>query len=129
MKRIDPQPHWPETWRTSYAYDLQEIYGEITSPGYAYAYENRWNVTRQLVLSCLPRGSKILDVAAAQGNFTLRYDRVIAALPELRARFPDLAYAIAGDGDDRPRLEALAREQGVADIAHFLGRVPDDELV
>jgi len=56
------------------------------------------------------------------------HDRVIAALPELRARFPDLAYAIAGDGDDRPRLEALARERGVADIVHFLGRVPDDEL-
>ena len=57
------------------------------------------------------------------------HDRVIRALPALRTRFPDLAYAIAGDGDGRARLEALAREHGVADIVHFLGRVPDDELV
>jgi phosphatidylinositol alpha-1,6-mannosyltransferase len=57
------------------------------------------------------------------------HDRMIAALPALRARFPDLAYVVAGDGDDRPRLEALAREFGVADLVLFLGRVPEDELV
>ena len=56
-------------------------------------------------------------------------ERVITALPALRARFPDLAYAIVGDGADRPRLEALARDQGVAGLVHFLGRIPDDELV
>ncbi len=57
------------------------------------------------------------------------HDRVIRALPELRARFPDLAYVIAGDGDDRPRLEALARGQGVADIVRFVGQVAEAELV
>jgi phosphatidyl-myo-inositol dimannoside synthase len=57
------------------------------------------------------------------------HDRVIRALPELRARFPDLAYVIAGDGDDRPRLEALARGQGVADIVCFVGQVAEAELV
>jgi phosphatidyl-myo-inositol dimannoside synthase len=57
------------------------------------------------------------------------HDRVIAALPALRARFPDLAYVVAGDGDDRQRLEALAREHGVADLVRFIGWVPDAELV
>jgi phosphatidyl-myo-inositol dimannoside synthase len=57
------------------------------------------------------------------------HDRVIRALPELRARFPDLAYVIAGDGDDRQRLEALACERGVADITRFVGHVPEAELV
>jgi phosphatidyl-myo-inositol dimannoside synthase len=57
------------------------------------------------------------------------HDRVLAALPALRARFPELAYVIAGDGDDRARLEALARELGVAAIVRFVGRVPNAELV
>jgi phosphatidylinositol alpha-1,6-mannosyltransferase len=57
------------------------------------------------------------------------HDRVIAVLPAPRARFPNLAYVVAGDGDDRPRLEALAREFSVADLVRFLGHVPDRELV
>lgn len=56
------------------------------------------------------------------------HDRVIAAMPELRRRHPTLLYAIAGDGDDRPRLEALAQEAGVAGCVRFLGRVPASEL-
>ncbi len=57
------------------------------------------------------------------------HDRVIHALPALRARFPDLVYVIAGDGDDRPRLEALAHTHGVADITRFIGQVAVAELV
>ncbi|MHB8419806.1 MAG: glycosyltransferase [Myxococcales bacterium] len=37
-------------------------------------------------------------------------------------------YWVAGDGSDRPRLEALARERGVPDLVDFLGRIPDEEL-
>ena len=57
------------------------------------------------------------------------HDRVIAALRGLRQRFPDLTYVVVGDGDDRARLEALARELGAADIMRFLGWVSDAELV
>jgi phosphatidylinositol alpha-1,6-mannosyltransferase len=57
------------------------------------------------------------------------HDRMITVFAGLRARFPDLGYIIAGDGDDRPRLEALAREHDVADNVHFVGRIPEDELV
>ncbi|MCZ7544628.1 MAG: glycosyltransferase family 4 protein [Anaerolineae bacterium] len=39
-----------------------------------------------------------------------------------------VAYWIAGDGDDRPRLERAAQRHGVADKVRFLGRVPDDQL-
>ena len=35
---------------------------------------------------------------------------------------------IAGDGPDRERLEALARERGLNGRAEFAGRVDDDEL-
>jgi phosphatidylinositol alpha-1,6-mannosyltransferase len=56
------------------------------------------------------------------------HDRVLRCLPGLLARYPDLIYAIAGDGDDRGRLESLARELGVAARVRFLGYVPDADL-
>lgn len=52
-------------------------------------------------------------------------DRVIAALPQLAPRHPGLAFAIAGDGEDRARLEALVAELRVGPHVHFLGRVDD----
>jgi 2-polyprenyl-3-methyl-5-hydroxy-6-metoxy-1,4-benzoquinol methylase len=71
MKRVSPTPEWPESWKTSYAYDLLEIYNEKTSLGYAYSYEKRFNTTLGLIESALPSGSSIIDIAAAQGNFSL----------------------------------------------------------
>jgi phosphatidylinositol alpha-1,6-mannosyltransferase len=56
------------------------------------------------------------------------HDRLIAALPGILARVPDVAYLIVGGGDDRPRLERMARESGVADRVTFAGHVPDEEL-
>ena len=38
------------------------------------------------------------------------HDRVIRILPRVLAQHPDTIYLIVGDGDDRPRLEALAAE-------------------
>lgn len=71
MKRVHIEESWPETWKYSYPYDLQEIYGEIHHYGYAYAYQNRRKHTLRLVEDVLPKGATILDVAAAAGNFTL----------------------------------------------------------
>lgn len=56
------------------------------------------------------------------------HDRVIAALPALLAQEPGLSYVVAGDGDDRQRLEALARETGVSGSVRFLGYVPAPDL-
>lgn len=40
------------------------------------------------------------------------------------------AHAIlVGDGDERPRLEALAQELGVADRVHFPGTLDDTEMI
>lgn len=57
------------------------------------------------------------------------HDTVIAALAQLAPRLPDLDYVIVGDGDDRGRLEQLARQLGVAGRVHFAGRVSDSELI
>jgi glycosyltransferase involved in cell wall biosynthesis len=40
-----------------------------------------------------------------------------------------LRVVIAGEGESRPSLEALAREIGVADRVQFLGRVSDDRIL
>jgi len=71
VKRVTPDDTWLESWRYSYPYDLEEVYGQVSCHGYAYAYENRRDRTLALVEEVVPRGSRILDVAAAQGNFSL----------------------------------------------------------
>ncbi len=56
-------------------------------------------------------------------------DRVIEALPRLRAALPDLVYLLVGEGPYRASLEALAASMGVADAVVFAGAVPPEELV
>jgi len=55
-------------------------------------------------------------------------DRVIWTLPRVLSEHPGAVYLIVGDGDDRPRLEALATETGVAENVRFAGLVPPEEL-
>lgn len=55
-------------------------------------------------------------------------DQVIRALPALAAHHPGIVHLVAGPGDDRPRLEALAAGLGVADRVRFLGPVADDGM-
>jgi glycosyltransferase involved in cell wall biosynthesis len=55
------------------------------------------------------------------------FDEIIELLPRLRKTRPDLVYLAAGDGNDRPRLEAKAREVGVGDMVVFTGAVPEAE--
>ena len=71
MRRPAIQAAWPESWQTSFSYDLQEVFGEVSHVGYAYAYQNRRDETIALVKDALPAGSLILDIAAAQGNFSI----------------------------------------------------------
>jgi phosphatidyl-myo-inositol dimannoside synthase len=56
------------------------------------------------------------------------HDVVLQALPRVLAQVPDLTYLIVGDGDDRPRLEGMARQLGVRDRVVFAGEVSDEEL-
>ncbi len=51
------------------------------------------------------------------------FDRVIELMPRLRRTLPDLVYIAAGDA----RLEAKARERGIADAVVFTGGVREAE--
>ena len=53
------------------------------------------------------------------------FDEVIASLPALVRQRPDLVYLAAGDGPDRPRLQALAQALGVANHVVFPGRIAE----
>jgi phosphatidylinositol alpha-1,6-mannosyltransferase len=55
-------------------------------------------------------------------------DVTIRALRLLVEEFPDLHYAIVGEGSYQPSLETLAREQGLADRVRFLTDVHDADL-
>jgi glycosyltransferase involved in cell wall biosynthesis len=59
-----------------------------------------------------------------------RYKRVeiaVRALAQARARRRDLVLQIAGQGDDRPRLERLVETLGMGDAVRFLGFVAEEE--
>jgi glycosyltransferase involved in cell wall biosynthesis len=71
----------------------------------------------------------VLTVARLDANEGYKgYDRVVQALPRVRAVCGPIRYVVAGDGDDRARLEAIARAAGVADALVLAGFVPDHEL-
>jgi phosphatidylinositol alpha-1,6-mannosyltransferase len=86
-------------------------------------------------------GLALRTVLGAEGNRVLltvgrmdsrdRYkghDRVIAAIPDLVQRGHNVIYVIIGQGDDRARLEQLARETQVAERVRFLGAVGASQL-
>lgn len=56
-----------------------------------------------------------------------RVDLMLRAAARLVDAFPDLELRIVGRGDDRPRLERLARQLGLAGRTRFTGFVPDAE--
>src|SRR5262249_47742645 len=49
--------------------------------------------------------------------------------PTVLASVPDAELWIVGDGDDRSRLEALARSTGVSQKVRFFGKVSHQELL
>jgi 2-polyprenyl-3-methyl-5-hydroxy-6-metoxy-1,4-benzoquinol methylase len=64
--------NWPQLWKECYLYDTLEFFGSRENLGYTYAYRNRHNAICDSIKKYLPQGSTLIDVAASQGNFTLR---------------------------------------------------------
>ncbi|MGH8051440.1 MAG: glycosyltransferase family 4 protein [Arenimonas sp.] len=56
------------------------------------------------------------------------HDRILKCLSQLRKKYPDILYLIAGEGDDEDRLKDIAHQLGVQDSVRFLGRVPNTKL-
>ncbi|MGZ6695730.1 MAG: glycosyltransferase [Solirubrobacteraceae bacterium] len=58
-----------------------------------------------------------------------RHADVIRALWVLRDRHPSARYLIIGDGPERPALERLARELGLAERVEFCGQMPREQAL
>ena len=56
-------------------------------------------------------------------------DVVLRALARIRRKLPATQLHVVGEGPDRPRLQALARELGLAEAVHFRGHLPREEVV
>jgi phosphatidyl-myo-inositol dimannoside synthase len=56
------------------------------------------------------------------------HDVMIEAIALLAQRGELIQYVIAGDGDDRPRLESLVLQLGVSQYVRFVGRVAEADL-
>jgi glycosyltransferase involved in cell wall biosynthesis len=55
-------------------------------------------------------------------------DTLVAALPRVVNTVPGASLVLVGDGNDRQRLERLARDRGVSDRVHFLRGVTPEQL-
>jgi len=78
----------------------------------------------------IPRGAPVLLTVGrmAASERYKGHDVVLRSLPAVLAKFPAATYVIAGEGDDRPRLERLANEVQIAERVLFTGKVSDAEL-
>ncbi len=71
MRTPVPAADWPESWKHVYAFDRVELFGDPSNPGHTRAYRNRAHHVLELAASVLRPGARVLDIAAAQGTYTL----------------------------------------------------------
>jgi len=88
MQPVQPDESWPKSWKESYPYDLDEVYGKISNYGYAYAYQNRrftaGHVKTEALLRVTPR---VLVNAFETVTQTLPVFSKRKALVQLAVRF------------------------------------------
>jgi phosphatidylinositol alpha-1,6-mannosyltransferase len=94
---------------------------EVFTPGDGSALRERWNLVGRKVLLTVGR----MDARERYKG----HDRVIRAMPALLAGGQDVVYVVLGEGDDQPRLQALADELGLADRVRFMGAIDRGALV
>lgn len=55
-------------------------------------------------------------------------DEIVRSLTVVRRTVPDARLLVVGDGDEKARLRATVRAEGLEQAVIFTGRLPDDEL-
>ncbi len=58
-----------------------------------------------------------------------RVERAVEALPLILPSTPNALLVIVGDGEERPKLERLARDLGVGERVRFAGGVPQEQVL
>ncbi len=69
-------------------------------------------------------------VVIHHGGIMQRYgvDLLVRAVAQVRPEIPGVALELYGAGDYRPAVERLAAELGLADVVHFHGQQPIEQL-
>ncbi|MBD2164354.1 glycosyltransferase [Calothrix membranacea FACHB-236] len=76
-----------------------------------------------------PQQPIILTVARlSQSEQYKGYDKILAALPQIRQAIPHVHYVLVGKGDDEPRIKQLISQYQLQDCVTLTGFVPDEEL-
>ncbi len=57
------------------------------------------------------------------------HDVMIRALTAIRRTVPDVLYVVAGDGEERPALDALVASEDATSHVQFLGEISDADLL
>lgn len=99
---------------------LNNTFSEVFKPGDRVSARSHFGLGDETVLLTVGRIS-------TQERYK-GHDRVIEALARLTQNNSNILYLIAGEGDDQPRLVALAEAEGVSQNVRFLGHVPFDDL-
>lgn len=99
---------------------LNNTYGSEFRPGDRNAARTKFGLSDEFALLTVGR-------MAARERYK-GHDQILEVLPDLLVDRPNLVYLVAGDGDDRLRLEAKARELGVDSHVRFLGHVDHADL-
>jgi phosphatidyl-myo-inositol dimannoside synthase len=94
---------------------------ELFSPGDGCAFRRKLGLENRRVLLTVGRLNS--------GEQYKGQDRIIRAMPGFVAAGQDVVFVIIGDGDDRERLEAIARDEGVSDRVVFMGQCDAEQLV
>jgi glycosyltransferase involved in cell wall biosynthesis len=77
----------------------------------------------------LPAGPMLLSVSRLdKTEFYKRIDLILEAMPGVLKEFPDAFVVVVGEGTDRPRLQGLTTQLGIAERVMFTGRVAEQEL-
>lgn len=94
-----------------------------TDPGFFSPRRDTGALRRRLGIGGAPLLLTVARLVPHKGQ-----DVALRSLAALSGEFPDARLLLVGDGHDRPRLEALARELGVAERVLFAGALSDDEI-
>jgi phosphatidylinositol alpha-1,6-mannosyltransferase len=100
---------------------LPNTVGDAFSPGDGSSLRAAWGLQGKCVLLSVGR----MDARERYKG----HDRVITAMPRLVGEGHDVVYIVVGEGDDLPRLKALAVETGVADRVRFMGAAQQETLI
>lgn len=68
---LAPSPDWPDSWQLSHHFDRVELWGENQLTGYATMYADRRAHVLAAVDTLTTGPLRVLDIAAAQGNFSI----------------------------------------------------------